>query len=1564
MTTSNVVHSQAFGFMSYVQGGVDPRTGQYTVAINLPEVLSNWLNGPEFPLNLGFNPINTLDSGYGVGWNLSLTQFTPHNSILALRTGETYKITGSGATPDIKEKKLDTFHFENLGNGRYRVQHKSGLVEVLEVGGSSNDRVALPVEMYSSTGHSLKLVYAAFRGGQRLQSISDAQGELLRINRSSNDQQVDVLARPNDGPGGGPLARYEMKLNASGWVTEIVLPTADKASWRFAYGNGPIRGILCLHEVKTPVGGRETLEYGDPGHPYPGGVSRPNLPRVTRHRSYPGFNQPMIETTYGYTARNFLGAGATVSWEDGMDPLYKVATSYDYGSTVSQTDGAPSNPKVLRKVEHTFSRFHLLTEEKTTQDQCVRRVKTEYYAKDVPFDQQVAQFQLPLKVTTSWEKANDATQFRAEVATTAYDEYGNQIEQVEPNGIKTTFSFYPKVASDGCPEDIFVRNLKETIVTPSPLGEPGAPVLRTRLRYDGYAPLTGSGQRDWLAITSETLVQIDGANEKELQQTLRSYNVRPADAFLHGRPDTQTLTMNGDTSRTLYAYEKLASALAGETVLQTTETFFGFDDVPGTNEIRKTVISEDSLLHGKPLLTRDDNKVKIRYVYDALLRVVSETVAPDEPRFQATRHYEYFLTSRDGQQAFQVVTDVKGVKTRSLVDGHNRAIYEERQDADNPLRANDYRQTWSAKYDALENLVEETQYDWRGTQQVPLTSSIEYDFWGMQLSSTGPDGVKVYEQTDPIGTSQWKGPIQSSWREGVGKVSGKTVAYLNLFEKPHHVERFEVDQTLVSNHKYKYDGLGRTVEETDARDADTQYGYDAFDRMTTTVLPGGATVRRSYASHSSADLPVVISVDGTVLGEQKFDGLDRMSESITGGRKQRFTYKPGQTQPDTVTTASNQQITYDYEPQLGEEPSQRRMQGKAPADYVRDGKNARLLRCTEDGLELQREYFTTGEIKSEARVQGGSTHIMHYDYSRQGLLLSYTDVLDQVQSYVYDPAGRLRNTRLGTTSSDFTYDGLGQTSTISTQDSASGQQVTISLEHDGLGRETKRTFDLNGTKQELVQEYSVVDTLLRRTLREGQTLVRDETYDYDPRGRLVYYTCAGSHPPIDPYGKPILTQAFRLDAFDNITRVVTTYPGPGGTISTNVASYSYKGVDPAQLSEVTNSASGDGYPAIIKLEYDPDGHMTRDEEGRVLDYDALGRLISVSALPGETPSDYGYDPLDTLTRVASGGGQEQRFYQNGDVATLLQGNESSTFMRGEGVVLAERQAGAGPKSLMLGVDQKNTVLSEISKGVSNDIVYSAYGHPSALQVVSSRLGYNGELSEVQTGLQLLGNGYRAYNRVLMRFQSQDSKSPFLDGGINAYMYCGGDSINNVDPSGHAFFSWFKGLFTRSHKTTVVASSLQTSTPVQSPFRETKRVTPPLFSVNQELAYREYSGVLGRRISRDNPIYKSNSPSLKGSVTGEFTFSEDYSDAPSSISSMSSNQSSTMTTPFVSRSSSSSLEKLHGTELSGRPRHPLPGESVTGSRNNAMPKKTQQQIRNTEWLKDREMKLRSRDKFYY
>ncbi|AFO49394.1 RHS repeat-associated core domain-containing protein [Pseudomonas sp. BO3-4] len=75
--------------------------------------------------------------------------------------------------------------------------------------------------------------------------------------------------------------------------------------------------------------------------------------------------------------------------------------------------------------------------------------------------------------------------------------------------------------------------------------------------------------------------------------------------------------------------------------------------------------------------------------------------------------------------------------------------------------------------------------------------------------------------------------------------------------------------------------------------------------------------------------------------------------------------------------------------------------------------------------------------------------------------------------------------------------------------------------------------------------------------------------------------------------------------------------------------------------------------------------------------------------------------------------------------------------------------------------------------------YSAYGAYAGAR----NIAFAGQMVDRLTGCYHLGNGRRTYNPVLMRFHSADSLSPFSEGGLNAYAYCGGDPINRVDPSG-------------------------------------------------------------------------------------------------------------------------------------------------------------------------------------
>lgn len=402
-----------------------------------------------------------------------------------------------------------------------------------------------------------------------------------------------------------------------------------------------------------------------------------------------------------------------------------------------------------------------------------------------------------------------------------------------------------------------------------------------------------------------------------------------------------------------------------------------------------------------------------------------------------------------------------------------------------------------------------------------------------------------------------------------------------------------------------------------------------------------------------------------------------------------------------------------------------------------------------------------------------------------GAPLAYTDVTGGHTAYDYDPHGRLSHLRDGNLTAELRYDALGRLCSQTARNPATGDALITDITYDDIGREVQRTLTDNaGAVVTLTQTWRANGQLAsRRTLHDG-VLVRDEAFTYDLRSRLVRHTADGSHLPQDAYGRDMTAQAFTYDPFNNLLRCVTSLADGTG----DDAVFLYENPDdPDQLTAVTHSHPD--YPALITLAYDANGRMTRDEAGRTLEYDALGRLRSVRIDEGAAGS-YGYDALGRLTLQQPAGDDARRLFYRGDaLVNELRDDRATRLLRLGSDCLG---VSADGNLTLTGTDGHDSPLWSRTAGEDEGAhhAWSAYGAGDAGDDLP---GFNGERRDPVSGAYHLGNGYRAYSPVLMRFTCPDSLSPFGAGGINPYAYCLGDPVNRTDPSGHVSSAGWVGI---------------------------------------------------------------------------------------------------------------------------------------------------------------------------
>lgn len=116
--------------------------------------------------------------------------------------------------------------------------------------------------------------------------------------------------------------------------------------------------------------------------------------------------------------------------------------------------------------------------------------------------------------------------------------------------------------------------------------------------------------------------------------------------------------------------------------------------------------------------------------------------------------------------------------------------------------------------------------------------------------------------------------------------------------------------------------------------------------------------------------------------------------------------------------------------------------------------------------------------------------------------------------------------------------------------------------------------------------------------------------------------------------------------------------------------------------------------------------------------------------------------------------------------------------------------------------------SVINAQASAERLYTAYGWSAIQREPLS--AFCGERRDALTGCYHLGNGYRQFNPIIMRFHQSDAMSPFGEGGFNAYAYCGADPVNRMDSNGRFWSELVQAIGITSSAATFSGAVIRTA----------------------------------------------------------------------------------------------------------------------------------------------------------
>lgn len=1343
------VYSNAFNFQSYIGGLVDPRTGQYTCQIRLATL------SPQGPLEVSrdirllFSMLSSDNGSYGTGWHIANTEFDVNRARLSLLSGEQYQtqsLPPVGGTLVFKDYKLRDLVVKRPDAETLHVIYKDGTVEILKRH-SSNAPYRINAIQFEN-GESLSFRYAL---GESLERILDQAGNELLILTYTNNQLSLVDARVD----GGRYVRTRF-THDNGRLTAVTAPydrngVVGTAGFAFTYQVFR-NGLMAMNTMRSPMGAEERIAYAENGHAY---SNSEYIPRVVRWEQIPAGSQPIMTRTYGYSQNaNFTGYPFNGGFREGEDNLYLVTGDYSYWTDETQVDAAANNA-VLSVTRTTFNKFHLLTEERVLREG-TRTTQTFTY-NTVPglFPAQPANLQLPKRITTRYDLVAGGA-FREVTQTIETDDYGNELSRTEPSGVRIDYSYYPIGGESGkCPADphnLFVRYMKQERL----VAKGGSPADRLTQYTHTRMPPTGA---------SYFVVQQSTSRDGVFGQQQSYYDTPVA---LLGRLKSSTSTIEGHSLVSDFSY-----TITGDNLLETRR-------LKGREgqwvESKRTL----SLVNRRMLSMTRDGNCTLDLEFDVAGRLVAETVSPGLAQ-QATRRYAYHFAAQS-QRAHLITTDAQGTRVITYFDGMGRQVSEAQLTGTSTELA-----ISATRYDAQGRIVEVVNTDHLSGVARAFKSTHAYSRWGNASRVTGADGRVQIDEYDPQLNLKVEGV------EGGERLRTS----FNEHNLPIKIERLDSAGASVEVESRTYDGLGRCLSVLDVSRNRTEFTYDAFDRLLTVVQkPADGSAQRlrkiDYVPGTSSELVSAFTVDGKRLASRAYDSLSRMTSQTRGtGQATTWEYEDGWMEPVAMVSPRGARQSMAYDKQL-DVPSRIEMTGLAVSTYGYHAVTGALTRSENNGLVHTLVQDVNGHPEQEAQTANAAALTAQYGYSPAGRLLHHTAADGQRSQLEYDTHGRFSRMTTGALVIEQGYDTLGRPQTLTTAYETT--RIVTRVSYDTLGRESERRFEQNGALlQVMTSTYHLNSLLATRFLRDASSrVVIGETFTYDAFLRLKTYRCEGTEHPKDHLGRGIVGQDFSFDSLNNITRVVTLFADG----SQDTCQRFFAGTDPTQLTRLTHSNPAQD----LTLTYDAAGNLQGGLSGRVYTYNGLEQLTQVKV--GTQEYKYQYDAESRQVAASRGNEAPVRLvYANERLDTMVEGSKKIRYHNGEEHPQARTGGVDGPQ--VHATDGAGSVRGVSAPGQAHARRhYTPYGYTAIAlddgkvrSMVDLQLpAFNGQRLDMGAGLYHLGNGRRAYDPQLMVFLSPDPLSPFGEGGINSYVYCAGNPINLMDPSG-LWPNWLKWVLT-------------------------------------------------------------------------------------------------------------------------------------------------------------------------